>query len=54
MVYESVKQETIMKQVARSDGFVLGLFFDHEDGGNTFLRNVIRLSTDYTVSYPRR
>jgi hypothetical protein len=31
-----------------------GLFFDPEDGGDMFLRNVGWLSTDYTVLYPRR
>jgi hypothetical protein len=30
------------------------LFFDPEDGGDTFLRNVGYNSTDYTASYPRR
>jgi hypothetical protein len=31
-----------------------GTFFDAEDGGYMFLRNVGRLSTDYTALYPRR
>jgi hypothetical protein len=35
-------------------GFLLGLFFDLEDGYNMFLRNVGSLSTDYTALYPRR
>jgi hypothetical protein len=30
------------------------LFFDPEDGGDTFLRNVGYNSTDYMASYPRR
>jgi hypothetical protein len=35
-------------------GFLVGLFFDHEDGGNMFLRNFGWHSTDYTALYPRR
>jgi hypothetical protein len=31
-----------------------GLFFDPEDGGAMFLRNVGCYTTDYTASYPRR
>jgi hypothetical protein len=42
------------KQVATSSGFVLGSFFDPEDGGNMFLRNIDWLSTDYTALYRRR
>jgi hypothetical protein len=34
-------------------GFLLGVFFDAEDGGYMFLRNVCWLSTDYTALYPR-
>jgi hypothetical protein len=34
--------------------YLLGLFFDPEDGDNIFLQNVGRLSTNYTVLYPRR
>jgi hypothetical protein len=37
-----------------SAGFLLGLFFDLEDGGDKFLLNVGSLSTDYTAIYPRR
>jgi hypothetical protein len=33
-------------------GFLLGLFFDPEDGGEMFLRNVSLLSKDYTALYP--
>jgi hypothetical protein len=35
-------------------GFLLGLFFDPEDGDDMFLRNVSWPSTDYTALYPRR
>jgi hypothetical protein len=35
-------------------GFLLGIFFDPEDGGDMFLRNVGWLSADYTTLYPRR
>jgi hypothetical protein len=35
-------------------GFLLEAFFDREDGGDVFLRNVGRLSTDYMALYPRR
>jgi hypothetical protein len=34
-------------------GILLGLF-DPEDGRDVFLRNVGRLSTNYTALYPRR
>jgi hypothetical protein len=35
-------------------GFLRGLFFDPEDGGDMFLRNVGSISMDYKASYPRR
>jgi hypothetical protein len=34
--------------------FLLGLFFNPEDGGDMLLRNGGRLSTGYIVLYPRR
>jgi hypothetical protein len=34
-------------------GFLLGLFFDYEDGGQMFLPNTAWLSTDYTALYCR-
>jgi hypothetical protein len=33
---------------------LLSFFFDPEDGGDVFLRNVSWHSTDYTALYPRR
>jgi hypothetical protein len=35
-------------------GFLLGLLFNPEDGGDMFLPDVGWLSTDYTALYPRR
>jgi hypothetical protein len=35
-------------------GFCWTHFFDPEDGGDMFLRNIGWNSTDYTASYPRR
>jgi hypothetical protein len=36
------------------DGFLPGLFFHLEDGGDMFLRNFGWLSKEYTAYYPRR
>jgi hypothetical protein len=33
--------------------FDADLFFEPEEGGDMFLRNISRLSADYTVLYPR-
>jgi hypothetical protein len=33
-------------------GFLLGLFFDHEDGGDMFPRESRLTSADYTALYP--
>jgi hypothetical protein len=35
-------------------GLSLGSFFGHENGGNIFLGNDDRLSTDYVILYPKR
>jgi hypothetical protein len=35
-------------------GFLLGIFFDPENGGDIFLRNFGGLSTDYEALYPKR
>jgi hypothetical protein len=37
-----------------SPWFLACLFFDPEDGGDMFLRNIGWLSADYTALYPRR
>jgi hypothetical protein len=42
------------RQVCFHAGFLLALFFDHEDGGDMFLRKVRWLSTDYMALYSRR
>jgi hypothetical protein len=49
------KQETSVKNVAMLHaGFLLGLIFDPEDGGDIFLQNIHSLSTVYTALYSRR
>jgi hypothetical protein len=48
-------QLLLLKQVASGCAWcLLRSFFEPEDGGDTFRRNVGWLSTDYTVLYPRR
>jgi hypothetical protein len=56
-VEEIIQQEPATKQVASrmlTCWLLLNYFFDPEDGGNMFLRNVGCNSSDYTASYPRR
>jgi hypothetical protein len=47
---EKTKQETSTE--AGDVGFLFGLLFDPEDGGELFLRNVVWFSMDYTALYP--
>jgi hypothetical protein len=49
-----VKQETSMEEAASRSGFLLGLFFNPEDGGDMFLQNISWLSMVYVVLYIRR
>jgi hypothetical protein len=35
-------------------GFLLGLFFSLEDGGDMLLQNIDRIPVDYSALYPRR
>jgi hypothetical protein len=46
-------QATSMFATCFHADFLLGLFFDPEDGGDMFLRNLCWLSTVYTALYPR-
>jgi hypothetical protein len=41
-------------QIASLAACMMGLLFDPEDEGRTFLRNVAKLLLDYTASLPRR
>jgi hypothetical protein len=43
-----------VQQTTEQACWFVGLFFDPEDGGAMFLRNVGCYTTDYTTSYPRR
>jgi hypothetical protein len=49
-----ISKEKIQKEIFFYKLVYAELFFDPEDGGDTFLRNVGYNSTDYTASYPRR
>jgi hypothetical protein len=54
---EAIFSSETMVDFHESKCFHSGIFlgsFDPEDGGDMFLRNVDRLSTDYTAFYPRR
>jgi hypothetical protein len=48
-LYSNVRNGRSKKQIATSAGFLLGLFFDTEDGGNMFIRKDGWLSTAYTA-----
>jgi hypothetical protein len=57
----NVPKEHVAKQETGSsacsllhNGFMFGTFFNTEDGGDVFLRNVSLFSKDYTALYPRR
>jgi hypothetical protein len=52
LLFDSEKT-SLLKQQELARWFA-GLFFDPEDGGAMFLRNVGCYTTDYTASYPRR
>jgi hypothetical protein len=49
---EFVESVAVNKPEWNHAEFLFTLFFDHEDGGNIFLRNVGLLSTHYTALYP--
>jgi hypothetical protein len=54
-VWSAESQPTFVTLVAYFHvGFLLGLFFDSEDGSYMFLRNVGRLPTVYMALYPMR
>jgi hypothetical protein len=46
--------EKIKMHMHIHSGFLLGFFFDPEDGGDIFLRKVYIFSTDYMTLCPRR
>jgi hypothetical protein len=49
----SVENRTLFA-ISIHTGFLFSLFFNPEDGGDMFLRNVGLLSMDYTALYPTR
>jgi hypothetical protein len=49
-----LSRKPALNYVAIKAGFLFGLFFYPEDGGDMFFRNVGWHSTDYTALYPRR
>jgi hypothetical protein len=51
-IFWDIKQAELPCYLLHAD-FFLGPFFDPEDGGDVFLCNIGRLSTDYTSLYPR-
>jgi hypothetical protein len=48
----SVAWEQVLLATYSQAGFLLSLFFDPEEGGDIFPRNVGWFSTDYTALYP--
>jgi hypothetical protein len=51
---QAKKKKNSLNQIASRAGFLLGLFFDPEDGGDMYHPNIGRLSTDYMALCPRR
>jgi hypothetical protein len=51
---QSVAKQAALLAVCFLADFLLAVFFDPENGGDMFLRNIGWLSTDYTASYARR
>jgi hypothetical protein len=53
---QSVQYQSMFRQsvLLTSCWYLAGLFFDPEDGGDIFLRNVDSLSIDYTVLRSRK
>jgi hypothetical protein len=48
------KPSTSKKSCLHLAGYLLGLFFDPENGGSTLIRNVRELLSDYTASHTIR